>query len=122
MLRGAYFHEGHDHDDLRFIDHHGDDDDGAAGLDDGDGALDVTWALDNVELTTVGVDVGSSTSHLLFARLHLQRLTRSLSSRFIVVHREVLHRSPILLTPYRPDTGLIDVEALERFVESAYRG
>ena len=65
--------------------------------------LDVAWALDNVELTTVGVDVGSSTSHLLFARLHLQRLTESLSSRFVVVKREVLHRSPILLTPYRAD-------------------
>ena len=43
------------------------------------GGIDVTWALDNVELTTVGVDVGSSTSHLLFAKLHLQRLTQSLS-------------------------------------------
>src|SRR5438105_10807128 len=121
MLRGAYFHEGddHDHDDLRSVDHHGDDAGGGSGGGD-DGGLDVTWALDNVELTTVGVDVGSSTSHLLFARLHLQRLTQSLSSRFVVVQREVLHRSPILLTPYRPDDGLIDVQALERFVEAAY--
>jgi len=120
MLRGAFFHEGHDHDDehdfLRFIDHHGDEGDGGADEDEG---LDVTWALDNVELTTVGVDVGSSTSHLLFAKLHLQRLTQSLSSRFVVVHREVLHRSPILLTPYRAD-GLIDVEQLEQFVSKAY--
>ena len=37
----------------------------------------------------------------------------------MVVHREVLHRSPILLTPYRPD-GLIDALALERFVHAAY--
>ena len=117
MLRAAYFHEGHDHDDLRFVDEHGDDAGGGGGE---DGGLDVTWALDNVELTTVGVDVGSSTSHLLFARLHLQRLTQSLSSRFVVVQREVLHRSPILLTPYRPDDGLIDVQALEQFVEAAY--
>ena len=106
MLRGAFFHEtddDHDHDD-HF---------------DGGGASIDTWSLDNVELTTVGVDIGSSTSHLLFARLHLQRLTQSLSSRFVVVERQVLHRSPILLTPYRP-TGLIDVEALERFVDRAY--
>ena len=125
MLRGAYFHDGHDHDDddLRFIDGHGGDDFGTAGGDDNDGGIDsrdVTWSLDNVVLTTVGVDVGSSTSHLLFARLHLQRLTQSLSSRFVVVRREVLHRSPILLTPYRPDDGLIDVQALERFVHDAY--
>ena len=118
MLRGAFFHDGHDgheHDDIRFFDDHGDEGDGGRGE-----GLDVTWALDNVELTTVGVDVGSSTSHLLFARLHLQRLTQSLSSRFVVVHREVLHRSPILLTPYRADDGLIDVQALERFVRAAY--
>jgi ethanolamine utilization protein EutA len=120
MLRGAYFHEGHDHehdDWLRYIDHHGADADLGAADDTGE---DPTWALDNVELTTVGVDVGSSTSHLLFARLHLQRLTQSLSSRFVVVKREVLHRSPILLTPYRPDSGLIDVDALQHFVDNAY--
>jgi ethanolamine utilization protein EutA len=111
MLRGAFFHEGHDDDDHFH--------DGEGGEADDDGGLDVTWALDNVELTTVGVDVGSSTSHLLFAKLHLQRLTQSLSSRFVVVHREVLHKTPILLTPYRPD-GLIDVHALERFVHAAY--
>src|SRR3979490_413894 len=115
MLRGAFFHEGHgdhDHEDAFFHD-------GDGRSADDDGGFDVTWALDNVELTTVGVDVGSSTSHLLFAKLHLQRLTQSLSSRFVVVHREVLHRSPILLTPYRED-GLIDVEALELFVHAAY--
>ncbi len=105
---------------IRFPDHHGGD------LDSQDGpvedALDsLLWSLDNVELVTVGVDIGSSTSHLLFARLHLQRLTQSLSSRFAVVRREVLHRSPILLTPYRDD-GLIDAHALELFVEDSYRG
>jgi ethanolamine utilization protein EutA len=109
MLRGAYFHE--DHDDDHDVDHVHDQD---------GGGLSVTWALDNVKLTTVGVDVGSSTSHLLFARLHLQRLTDSLSSRFVVVAREVLHRSPILLTPYRAD-GLIDVQALQGFVDESYR-
>src|SRR5579859_1763149 len=115
MLRGAYFHEGHDHDHADDFFHDGD----AGSGEDGDDSFDVTWALDNVELTTVGVDVGSSTSHLLFAKLHLQRLTQSLSSRFVVVHREVLHRSPILLTPYRSD-GLIDIKALELFVHAAY--
>src|SRR5436190_21894362 len=112
MLRGAFFHDGHDHDH--------DDFPNTAHDHSADAGVPFTWALDNVDLTTVGVDVGSSTSHLLFAHLHLQRLQQSLSSRFVVVEREVLHRSPILLTPYRED-GLIDVEALQRFVEQAYR-
>ncbi len=37
---------------------------------------EVAWAADNVELTTVGIDIGSSTSHLMFARVHLQRLVQ----------------------------------------------
>jgi ethanolamine utilization protein EutA len=77
------------------------------------------WKVDNVEMTTVGVDVGSSTSHLMFARVHMQRLGEMLSSRFVVVEREVLWRSPILLTPYRPDST-IDAERLEVFVHQAY--
>jgi ethanolamine utilization protein EutA len=112
----------HDHFDLsglRFVDHHGEPDEGLGeGLAEDDGRP-LTWIFDNVELTTVGVDIGSSTSHLIFARLHLQRLSQSLSSRFAVVKREVLHRSPILLTPHRVD-GLIDVEALDRFVQQSY--
>ena len=80
---------------------------------------DTIWKADNVELTTVGVDIGSSTSHLLFARVHLQRLSEALSSRFVVVGRDVLWRSPILLTPYRPDYT-IDAEVLRAFVTEGY--
>jgi ethanolamine utilization protein EutA len=99
---------------VHFPDHHGADE---PGEDDGDS---LTWQLDNVELVTVGVDIGSSTSHLLFGRVHLQRQAQSLSSRYQVVRREVLHRSPILLTPFRAD-GLIDVALLDGFVEESYR-
>lgn len=77
------------------------------------------WAADNIELTTVGIDIGSSTSHLMFARLHLRRIATGLSSRFVTVKRAVLWQSPILLTPYRTDT-LIDAEALGVFIHDAY--
>ncbi len=80
---------------------------------------DALYRLENVELTTVGVDIGSSTSHLMFAKVHLKRLGDSLSSRFVVVNREVLWRSPILLTPYLPDNR-IDAEALGRFIHQGY--
>jgi len=77
------------------------------------------WSADNVELVTVGIDIGSSTSHLMFARLHMQRVATGLSSRFVTVGREVLWRSPILLTPYRPDYT-IDADALSAFVGESY--
>src|SRR5579862_8980635 len=78
------------------------------------------WKLENVELTTVGVDVGSSTSHLMFSKVHLKRMGEALSSRFVVVNRETLYRSPIMLTPYRPDFT-IAAEKLEVFFGDAYR-
>lgn len=81
---------------------------------------DTLWQADNVELTTVGIDIGSSTSHLMFSKVHLQRRAQQLSSEFVVVSREVLWRSPILFTPFLPDFT-IDAQALGRFVDSAYR-
>ena len=81
---------------------------------------DTIWNQDNVELTTVGVDVGSSTSHLMFSRVHLQRLSEGLSSRFVVVNREVLWRSPILLTPYLSG-NTIDSDALQKFFNGAFK-
>ncbi len=80
---------------------------------------EVAWATDNVELRTVGIDIGSSTSHLMFSLVHLQRLGTALSSRFVVVKRQVLWQSPIKLTPYLPDYT-IDTDDLAQFFGGCY--
>ena len=80
---------------------------------------DFFWKSDNVELTTVGIDIGSSTSHLMFARVHLQRKTQLLSSSYLVVDRKILWKSPILLTPFLPDNS-IDAARLKDFIDEAY--
>ncbi len=77
------------------------------------------WEQDTLELTTVGIDIGSSTTHLLFARVTLTRQSLGLSSRFVVIDRQVIWRSPIMLTPFLPD-GFIDAGAIEHFVQHAY--
>ena len=77
------------------------------------------WEQETIELRTVGIDIGSSTSHLLFARVTLKRLAQGLSSRFTVVDRQVLWRSPIILTPFLPD-GAIDAHELAHFIHHAY--
>ena len=56
-----------------------------------------------IELKTVGIDVGSSTSHLMFSNITLQRVQELHSSRYVVVDRRTLSKSPILLTPYTSD-------------------
>ena len=78
------------------------------------------WKTDRVELKTVGIDIGSSTSHLMFSRLVLRRIGVQLSSRFVVVERKVVWKSPILLTPY-VNHCQIDAEELSRFVGDSYR-
>ena len=70
---------------------------------------------DQVVLVSVGVDIGSSTSHLLFSRLELERV----DSRYVTTSREILHESEILLTPYRGD-ATIDERALGEFIEKQY--
>ncbi|MFC2072113.1 ethanolamine ammonia-lyase reactivating factor EutA [Chloroflexota bacterium] len=71
------------------------------------------------ELISVGIDIGSSTSHLIFSRLLLERRSIDLSSHFEVVEREAFFRSPVLLTPYR-DRTTIDTEALAQFIARSY--
>jgi ethanolamine utilization protein EutA len=78
------------------------------------------WSQDNLVFTTVGIDIGSSTSHLLFAKLALQRQSQGLSSRFVVIGRDIVWRSPILLTPFGSD-GAIDAAVLGEFIERCYR-
>lgn len=70
---------------------------------------------DEIELTSVGVDIGSSTSHLLFSKILLERL----DTRYVVAERSILHQSDILLTPYR-DGEDIDAAALGAFIERQY--
>src|SRR6476660_6604168 len=53
-------------------------------------------AGNRITLTSVGIDVGSTTSHLMFSRLVLERQGLALSSRFVVVDRSIIHKSPIL--------------------------
>jgi ethanolamine utilization protein EutA len=77
------------------------------------------WDVDHIELTSVGIDVGSATSQVLFSRLQLHRLGNQLSSRYVVVSREILYRSPVQLTPYAE--GLrIDEERLREIVAAAF--
>ncbi|HEV8340029.1 MAG TPA: ethanolamine ammonia-lyase reactivating factor EutA [bacterium] len=80
---------------------------------------DVVYVGDRVVLVSVGVDIGTSTSHLIFSRLTLERQGRRLSSRYAVTQREILHRSPVIFTPYLP-SGQIDAAVLEGFITRSY--
>jgi ethanolamine utilization protein EutA len=79
------------------------------------------WKLDTVTLISVGIDVGTATSQIVFSRLVLRRLGRELSSRFVVAERQTLYLSPIHFTPYTAGRERIDDQALGRLVDAAYQ-
>src|SRR5580704_17713347 len=71
---------------------------------------------DELCVLSVGVDIGSSTSHLVFSRIVLERL----DSRYVVTKRESFYQSDILLTPYSAE-DTIDAGALGAFLERQYK-
>ena len=71
---------------------------------------------DELCVLSVGVDIGSSTSHLVFSRIVLERL----DSRYVVTQRESFYQSDILLTPYSAEET-IDADALGAFIERQYK-
>src|SRR2546428_9215592 len=78
------------------------------------------WKLDTITLTSVGIDVGTATSQIIFSQLVLRRLGRELSSRFVVTERDTLYLSPVHLTPYSAGRERVDDQALGRLVDAAY--
>jgi ethanolamine utilization protein EutA len=73
---------------------------------------------DEIVVLSVGVDIGSSTSHLVFSRIVLERL----DSRYVVTTRETFYQSDILLTPYASEgEEAIDAAKLGAFIERQYK-
>ncbi|WP_426172962.1 ethanolamine ammonia-lyase reactivating factor EutA [Massilia sp. TWR1-2-2] len=107
----------HVHDDGDDADHDHDDFGGA----DGDLENNPVWQQDHVALVSVGIDIGSSGTQVIFSRIKLRRMGEELSSRYVVVERETLFQSPVALTPYQSETR-IDEAALGAIIDQAYAG
>src|SRR4051812_4241415 len=82
-------------------------------------ARQLDWRKHNVQIVTVGIDIGSSTAHLMFSKIFLQLVGDAQDVRAVIVAREILYQSPIWLTPYLPD-NTIDMMALDEYFAEAY--
>ena len=80
---------------------------------------DSLWLQDHIELISVGIDIGSSGTQVIFSRVHMQRMSEDLSSRYFVVKRETLHQSPVALTPYLSEER-IDEKRVGEIIDAAY--
>src|SRR5207244_130716 len=104
----------HDHDGLADHDH-----DHFEFDDDGPLEQNPIWMQDHVTLVSVGIDIGSAGTQVVFSRINLRRYGEDLTSRYYVVSRETLYQSPNALTPYQSEE-LIDEAALGKIIDEAY--
>ena len=103
--------------------HEGDEADHDHDHDDFGGEYDPTesslWAQDNITLLSVGIDIGSAGTQVIFSRVQLRRLSEDLTSRYFVVGRETVYQSPVALTPYVSEER-IDDQAIGGIIDAAY--
>jgi len=107
----------HSHDEDTDHDHDHDHDVGPAGpIED-----NPLWQADNITLTSVGIDIGSAGTQVIFSRVRMRRMGEDLSSRYFVIGRDTLYQSPVALTPYVSDVR-IDERAVGEIIDDAYTG
>jgi len=78
--------------------------------------------LENAQtLLSVGIDVGTTTTQVVFSRLGVSNVARTgLIPRMAITGKEVLYQSPIFLTPLL-DQDLVDAEKLNEIVRQEYQ-
>jgi len=76
--------------------------------------------INTIKLRSLGIDVGSSTSHLVFSNLILIRDEMAPSRRFKIEKREVIYEGKIVDTPLN-ENDTIDVSRLIAFVRDECR-
>ena len=75
-----------------------------------------------LQVLSVGIDVGSSTSHLVFSSLTLRRERSflNMSNRFHLINRKLIYEGTIIDTPLI-DRYTIDIDAVVEFCEKEYK-
>lgn len=72
-------------------------------------------------ITSVGIDIGTSTTQLIFSRLTIENLASSYTvPRITIVNKEVTYRSEIYFTPLRSQTE-IDADKVRDIITKEYK-
>lgn len=75
---------------------------------------------DSRSLLSVGIDVGTTTTQIVFSRLSLSNVARGGQiPRMAITEREILYQSPIVLTPLL-DLETVDAEKLNEIIHREY--
>ena len=72
------------------------------------------------EIKSIGIDIGTSTTQLVFSRIVVENVAGSYTvPRVTIVDKEVIYRSKIYFTPLRSATE-IDADAVKKIVKDEY--
>ncbi len=72
-------------------------------------------------ILSVGIDVGTTSTHLTINKLFLSNISRAAEpERVVVSHREKVYESPVRITPLCAD-GSIDADAIFSFLDEQYK-
>jgi len=71
-------------------------------------------------LISCGIDVGTTTSHLIFSKLKLEKIHAPRGVKFEVTEREIIYKGQIILTPL-VDGRNIDYLKLVEFLKEEYK-
>jgi len=73
------------------------------------------------ELLSVGIDIGTSTTQLVFSKLIIENIASNFSvPKVVIVDKEIIYRSEIYFTPLRSPTE-IDGTKVREIIESEYK-
>jgi len=73
------------------------------------------------KIISVGIDIGTSTTQLVFSRLTIENTASAFSiPKISIVEKEVIYKSSIYFTPLISDTE-IDGEGIRKIIENDYK-
>ena len=75
----------------------------------------------NSEILSVGIDIGTSTTQVIFSKLRMENTSNFFSvPRISIVEKEVVYKSRIYITPLKT-ASLIDGDAVRNIVETEFK-
>ena len=73
------------------------------------------------EILSVGIDIGTSTTQLIFSKIYMENRGTAFSAPQIkIIGKEVVYRSEIYITPLESETK-IDAKKVKEIIESEYK-
>lgn len=84
-----------------------------------DAASSSPEAQDETTQLSIGIDIGSASTQVVFSRVHLRRPADGSTGRSVAVGHDPVYRSPVTFTPYLGEAR-IDAQAIGRLVDEAH--